>query len=86
MSLRTGYCGNTGQSPLWHVELIKEELVVWDALLLKGQHCPVRKRACMCAAILPHVTHSRDEAHICASKHIRNTGMQAAFVLYRVLQ
>ena len=27
--------------PLWHLQLIYEELVVWDALLLKCQHRPV---------------------------------------------
>ena len=32
--------------PLWHVELIKEQLIVWDALLLKCQHGPVREGAC----------------------------------------
>ena len=41
-----GYWRWTWYSPLWHVELINEELVVWDALLLKRQHCPVGEWAC----------------------------------------
>ena len=33
-------------SPLWHIELIKEQLIVRNALLLKRQHGPMREGAC----------------------------------------
>ena len=51
------------RSPLWHVELIKEHLIVWDALLLKCQHGPVREGACSAQKLTSNDNSKEDRAN-----------------------
>ena len=54
--------GAKRRSPLWHVELIKEQLIVWDALLLKCQHGPVREGACSARGLASNENCKADKA------------------------
>ncbi len=49
------------RSPLWHVELIKEQLIVRDALLLKCQHGPVREGACSTQSLASNDSFTADK-------------------------